>query len=92
MGLALGIILVIVIISIMVIIFRKRTSGNHRSSSNVIELKSRSINHRQDQVQACSKCGRKRPLIFYANDAGSVKGLCKECKRELEQHQDLYPV
>lgn len=60
---------------------------------NVIDLKTRlKAKDRTKDTQICSKCHRKRPIIFYADDTGAVQGLCNECKRELGQHRELYPV
>ncbi|GAB6929293.1 hypothetical protein JCM10914A_32760 [Paenibacillus sp. JCM 10914] len=86
------VILIIVILIIIAVILRKRSSSNHTSRRKVIPFKSGSRSRALKQGQACSRCNRKRPLVFYANDAGIVKGLCKECKNKLEQHQELYPV
>lgn len=68
---------------------RKRVTMN---SSNVIDLKSKLKDSRAKDVQACSKCRRKRQVTFYADDSGAVRGLCNECKKELSQHRELYPV
>ncbi|WP_145038609.1 hypothetical protein [Paenibacillus sp. Y412MC10] len=68
---------------------RKRSSGR---KGNVIQLKSKTRSSSGQRGQACSKCRRKRPLTFYADDSGAVRGLCTDCKKELGRHQELYPV
>lgn len=66
------------------ILFRKR-------SGNVVSF-GKGRKKRPAEGQMCSRCKRRRPLVFYANDAGAVRGLCKECKQAAEKHEELYPV
>lgn len=92
MGWILGIAFVAVLVVIVVIGMKRK--ANRVSGSNVIQLKSKaktkisSANH----GQPCSRCKRRLQLTFCADDAGAVRGLCDECKKELSQHQELYPV
>ncbi|NMO95262.1 hypothetical protein [Paenibacillus lemnae] len=67
---------------------RKRT---RRHSENVISMNAVS-KKRNKKGQACSKCKQRGDLIFYANDAGIVRGLCKDCRKKAEVHEELYPV
>lgn len=69
-----------------------RRTRESKHNSNVIDLKSKLKDSRIKDVQACSKCRRKRQVTFYADDSGAVRGLCNECKKELSQHRELYPV
>ncbi|MEC0309763.1 hypothetical protein P4H67_23690 [Paenibacillus lautus] len=78
-----------VVVLLVLVRFRRKKSGSDR---NVIHLKTKTRTHSGQHGQACSKCRRKRQLIFYADDSGAVRGLCTDCKKELERHQELYPV
>ncbi|MGY5342091.1 hypothetical protein ACXFAU_06505 [Paenibacillus glucanolyticus] len=92
MGWILGI-MVVVILVVFVVTGMKRKSSSVRGS-NVIQLKSKANVKigSENNAQPCSRCRHKRQLTFCADDAGAVRGLCNECRRELEQHQELYPV
>lgn len=82
---------------IYVAIFHRK---KHGGSGNVVFLhekrKERSMKNetgrKSGKSQLCSKCKQRRPLLFYANEAGAVKGLCKECKKAAERQEELYPV
>ncbi|MFG1734896.1 hypothetical protein [Paenibacillus sp. 843] len=78
-----------VVVLLVLVRFRRKKSGSDR---NVIHLKTKTRTRSGQHGQACSKCHRKRQLIFYADDSGAVRGLCTDCKKELERHQELYPV
>lgn len=78
-----------VVVLLVLVRFRRKKSGSDR---NVIHLKTKTRTRSGQHGQACSKCRRKRQLIFYADDSGAVRGLCTDCKKELERHQELYPV
>ncbi|WP_055107968.1 hypothetical protein [Paenibacillus ihumii] len=73
---------------------RSRFSG---SSSKVIHLsKKRFSSGRSDlaapRSQKCSRCNQVKKLVFYSNDWGHVAGLCKECRKEIGDKQELYPI
>ncbi|RAR45979.1 hypothetical protein [Paenibacillus sp. MDMC362] len=90
MGWMIGMMTGAVLVLLAVVWFRrKKRSGGER---NVIHLNTTTRTRSGQHGQACSKCRRKRQLIFYADDTGAVRGLCTDCKRELERHQELYPV
>lgn len=90
MGWMIGMMTGAVLILLAVVWFRpKIRSGSER---NVIHLKAKTRTRSGQDGQVCSKCRRKRQLFFYADDFGAVRGLCTDCKRELERHQELYPV
>ncbi|MGE7826066.1 hypothetical protein [Paenibacillus sp. NPDC093718] len=79
-----------VLVLLAVVWFRRKKSSE--SARNVIHLKTKTRTRSGQDGQVCSKCRRKRQLIFYADDSGAVRGLCTDCKKELERHQELYPV
>ncbi|WDM20341.1 hypothetical protein [Paenibacillus polymyxa] len=41
--------------------------------------------------QKCSFCKKEDKLTFYADDNGSLYGVCKECKHKAER-QDMLPL
>ncbi|MGG4219758.1 hypothetical protein ABEW32_16235 [Paenibacillus jamilae] len=41
--------------------------------------------------QKCSFCKKEEKLTFYADDNGSLYGVCKECKHKAER-QDMLPL
>lgn len=90
MGWMIGMMAGVVLVLLVFVGFRcNKSSGSER---NVIHLKTKTRTRSGQDGQACSKCRRKRQLIFYADDSGGVRGLCTDCKRELERHQELYPL
>lgn len=94
MSLAVGIVLgIVVIVAIGSIYFVRINHTRTQRNGNVIDLKSRSRRSGGvDRGQVCSRCKQRRKLTFYSDASGAVRGLCKTCRRELEQHQELYPV
>ncbi|WP_206098292.1 hypothetical protein [Paenibacillus ihbetae] len=93
MEIAAGIVIIIIAIFGFVFYARFRRTRQAVKGGNVIELKSRSRRSgAEGKDQACSRCKQRRKLMFYADASGAVRGLCKTCRRELEQHQELYPV
>ncbi|GGF93651.1 hypothetical protein [Paenibacillus aceti] len=50
------------------------------------------LNKPDEQTQKCSRCKRRKKLTFYANDYGVVRGLCKECRKEIGDKEELYPI
>ncbi|MBO2943982.1 hypothetical protein JJQ72_08395 [Paenibacillus sp. F411] len=62
-----------------------------RTSRNVISLEE-ARKKRQHKAQACSRCKQRSTLIFYANEAGVVRGFCRDCKGKAERYEELYPV
>ncbi|MGM1050257.1 hypothetical protein SAMN05661091_4631 [Paenibacillus uliginis N3/975] len=84
-------IILFVIIAAIVLLVLLYSLLSRRRHSNVVSL------HKKKKLkdangQTCSRCKKLQPLTFYANDAGIVRGLCKECKRTAEKHEELYPV
>ncbi|MGW8957847.1 hypothetical protein [Paenibacillus sp. NPDC055715] len=41
--------------------------------------------------QKCSFCKKEDKLTFYADDSGSLYGVCKDCKHKAER-QDMLPL
>ncbi len=90
MGWMIGMVAGAVVVLLVLVRFRRKKSS--ASERNVIHLKTKTRTRSGQHGQVCSKCRRKRQLIFYADDSGAVRGLCTDCKKELERHQELYPV
>lgn len=83
--------------ALYVAIFHRK---KHGGSGNVIFLHEKrkeraakgEAGRKSGKGQICSQCKRRRPLLYYANGAGAVKGLCKDCKKAAERQEELYPV
>lgn len=63
-----------------------------RKSGNVIPLQAKRKAQESTDAQPCSRCRKRRKLTYYASDAGTISGLCTDCRKELERHQELYPL
>ncbi|MNP17085.1 hypothetical protein D3C76_1095060 [compost metagenome] len=51
------------------------------------------LNVRDIKSQKCSRCGQFKHIAFYADEyGGGVKGLCTECRKEIEKTRELYPI
>ncbi|MFP4973944.1 hypothetical protein ACE6ED_00955 [Paenibacillus sp. CN-4] len=60
--------------------------------SNVIALDAhRKARSKSGGEQVCSHCHAKGKLIFYAQDNGSVVGLCKNCRSKADE-RDMMPL
>ncbi|HAG00172.1 MULTISPECIES: hypothetical protein [Paenibacillus] len=93
MEVAVGIAVIIIAVFVSVFFARLRRTRQAAKGGNVIDLKSRSRRSGgTGRGQVCSRCKQRRKLTFYADASGAVRGLCKACRRELERHQELYPV
>ncbi|SDE63026.1 hypothetical protein SAMN04488542_101207 [Fontibacillus panacisegetis] len=62
--------------------FWKKKATGFSKNSNVRDIKS----------QKCSRCGKFKLIAFYADEYGGVKGLCKECRKEIEKMRELFPI
>ena len=95
-----AIIIVLLVLVIVYFISRGRLTRNskdHRanntnSSGNVISMDK----HRKTKTisgdQPCSSCKKKNgKLIFYAQENGTIVGLCKNCKSKAIK-QDMLPL
>lgn len=69
-----------------------RRKRRKRRSGTVVPLQGKRKGPGSADTQPCSRCRKRRKLTYYANDAGVVSGLCTECKKVLERHQELYPM
>ncbi|MNE68749.1 hypothetical protein D3C76_309640 [compost metagenome] len=62
--------------------FWKKNIANVNAAAKVRDIKS----------QKCSRCGKVKRISFYADEYGAIKGLCKECRKEIESTRELYPL
>lgn len=60
--------------------------------NNVIPFDAHRKSRKHSEDQPCSGCKKKNgKLIFYAQDDGSVVGLCKDC-RDKAKRRDMLPL
>lgn len=88
------VILVIVAAGVAVYRGRKRKPAQpqRRTAGNVISMESHRKAKQDSSEQQCSSCKKKNgKLIFYAQDNGTVVGLCKDCKDKAKK-RDLLPL
>jgi hypothetical protein len=92
-----AIVLALLVLASVYLIVRKRkinTSSDHLGTtrSNVISMDShRKAKHSLGE-QPCSSCKKKNgKLIFYAQDNGTVVGLCKDCQSKAKK-RDMLPL
>lgn len=69
---------------------KKKTSSSSNplrtTSSNVISMDSHRKAKQSPGEQPCSSCKKKNgKLIFYAQDNGTVVGLCKDCQSKAKK-------
>lgn len=70
---------------------KKQSSGNS-SKNNVIPLDAHRRARKHTTEQPCSSCKKKNgKLMFYAQDDGSVVGLCKDCQAKAKK-RDMLPL
>lgn len=70
----------------------KRQQRQGGMSSKVISMDSHRRAKQSAGEQLCSSCKKKNgKLIFYAQDNGSVVGLCKDCKAQAKK-RDMLPL
>lgn len=84
-------IIAVVVIAILALLTAVCGSLFRKRPGNVVSF-GKGRKKRPAEGQMCSRCKRRGRLVFYANDAGVVRGLCKECKQAAEKHEELYPV
>lgn len=73
---------------------RRDQKGNTRpvTASNVISMDGHRKARQSSGEQICSSCRKKNgKLIFYAQDNGSVVGLCRDCKSKARK-KDMLPL
>lgn len=62
------------------------------TAGNVISMEGHRKAKQSSGEQLCSSCKKKNgKLIFYAQDNGTVVGLCKDCKTKA-QKKDMLPL
>ena len=95
MGYAAVFVLLLVIVAVS---FRSRSRSSKPESpkqgvpSNVISMDRHRKAKQSAAIQPCSSCRKKNgKLIFYAQDDGSVVGLCKDCKVKAKK-RDMMPL
>ncbi|SET44662.1 hypothetical protein SAMN03159358_1702 [Paenibacillus sp. NFR01] len=67
-------------------------SSRPGTPSNVIPMDRHRKAKQHAAEQQCSSCRKKNgKLIFYAQDNGSVVGLCKECRAKAKK-RDMMPL
>ncbi|WP_410514983.1 hypothetical protein PaeBR_11670 [Paenibacillus sp. BR2-3] len=89
---------VIVILLVLAFVYfivrsRNRSAANPRvSTSNVIPIDRNHKTKSKSGEQPCSYCKKKNgKLIFYAQDNGTVVGLCKDCRGKAKK-RDMLPL
>ncbi|WP_422660114.1 hypothetical protein ACK8P5_06255 [Paenibacillus sp. EC2-1] len=81
----------VIIVVAVILVFAWISRSKKKQPSNVIPLhKRRGV--KAGILQECSRCKKRLPLTFYANDAGTVRGLCKACAKQIGKREELYPV
>ena len=89
------IILLLVVLAFIYLFNRRRREGaadQHVSKSNVISMDRYRNTKIKSGEQPCSSCKKKNgKLIFYAQDNGTVVGLCKDCRIKAKK-QDMLPI
>ncbi|MFC3746264.1 hypothetical protein [Paenibacillus sp. GCM10012306] len=88
--------IVLLVLTGMYVIFLKRTAkrqnGRSGVNSKVISMESHRRAKQTSGEQLCSSCKKKNgKLIFYAQDNGTVVGLCKDCKVQAKK-RDMLPL
>ncbi|MNO82764.1 hypothetical protein D3C76_740480 [compost metagenome] len=92
-----AILLALVVLAVVYFLVWKRkinTTSNHvrTTRSNVISMDSHRKAKQTPGEQPCSSCKKKNgKLIFYAQDNGTVVGLCKDCQLKAKK-RDMLPL
>lgn len=93
----------IIVLLILVVVYfisrgwLTRNSKDHRanntnSNGNVISMDKHRKTKTISGEQPCSSCKKKNgKLIFYAQENGTIVGLCKDCKSKAIK-QDMLPL
>jgi len=91
---AAGLVLLMIIVLVYVLV-RKRTDRSivpQDSTHNVISMDKHRKSKDKIGDQPCSSCKKKNgKLIFYAQDNGTVVGLCKDCRVKAKK-RDMLPL
>ncbi|MGM1020640.1 MAG: hypothetical protein ACQEXV_08855 [Bacillota bacterium] len=75
---------------------KSKVSSGSRENTDATEIQVQSGFGLSDSIQGtgkqkCSFCKKEDKLTFYADDNGSLYGVCKACKHKAER-QDMLPL
>ncbi|MFK4340571.1 MULTISPECIES: hypothetical protein [unclassified Paenibacillus] len=75
---------------------KSKISSDSRANTNAAGIQVQSGFGLSDSIQGtgkqkCSFCKKEDKLTFYADDNGSLYGVCKDCKHKAER-QDMLPL
>ncbi|TKH41883.1 hypothetical protein C1I60_21470 [Paenibacillus terrae] len=75
---------------------KSKVSSGSRENTDATGVKDQSGFGLSDSIQGtgkqkCSFCKKEDKLTFYADDNGSLYGVCKDCKHKAER-QDMLPL
>lgn len=91
------ILIVLLVLAVVYFIVRNRrinTPNSHQVSTknNVISMDGHRKAKQSSSEQLCTSCKKKNgKLIFYAQDNGTVVGLCRECQAKAKK-RDMLPL
>ncbi|WP_110932692.1 hypothetical protein [Paenibacillus bouchesdurhonensis] len=92
-----GLFIIVIIAAVWAVIAITKKNSSERRKDNIVQLTKRRRAMKNSETlasrnQKCSRCNKAKRLIFYSNDWGHVAGLCKECRKEIGDKQELYPI
>ncbi|KZE65395.1 hypothetical protein AV545_05570 [Paenibacillus jamilae] len=75
---------------------KSKVSSGPRANTKAADIQAKAGFGLSDSIQRtgkqkCSFCKKEDKLTFYADDNGSLYGVCKECKHKAER-QDMLPL
>lgn len=88
------VLLLVFLAFIYFVFYRRRDSAERQQvpTSNVISMDRFRSNKSKPGEQPCSSCKKKNgKLIFYAQDNGTIVGLCKDCRGKAKK-RDMLPL
>lgn len=90
-----AVLMVLLVIIAVYFVYHGRSrpeSPKHGTASNIISMDGHRRAKQSAVEQPCSSCRKKNgKLIFYAQDNGSVVGLCRDCKAKAKK-RDMLPL
>lgn len=92
-----AVLIVLLVLAVVYFVIRNRkinTSNIHEvnAKNNVISMEGHRKAKQSSGGQLCSSCKKKNgKLTFYAQDNGTVVGLCKECQSKAKK-RDMLPL
>ncbi|WP_342414727.1 hypothetical protein NST83_14640 [Paenibacillus sp. FSL R10-2782] len=77
-------------------VFKSKVSSDSHANTDATSIQVQSGFGLSDSIQdtgkqKCSFCKKQDKLTFYADDNGSLYGVCKDCKHKAER-QDMLPL